>query len=73
MGNYLYSLPQAIVYALHIADRGLTTEALAYLINQSGLFIRRDGKPVTSLQIHWVVKRYPEVFDIDGGLVRVIQ
>lgn len=68
----LMKLSEAIVYALHVANQGLTTQDLADIINLGGLHIRKDGERVTSQQVWWCVKKNPAVFTKDGGLIRTV-
>ncbi len=65
-------LPDAIVYVLCNARRGLTTDQIADIINMHRLHVRLDGNPVSSRQIYAVVCSNPAVFAKEGGIIRLI-
>lgn len=65
-------IEEAVVFILSTEGRGMTTEALAREINLRGLHLRKDGLPVTSSQVYFACKLYPEMFCKDGRLIRII-
>lgn len=65
-------LEEAIVYLLVTEKRGMTTEQLAYKINERYLHLRKDGKPVTSQQVYATICRYSDTFVKDGRLIRLL-
>lgn len=62
-------LEDAMVYALATTGRGLTTEAIAYVINRDHLYLRRDRQPVSSEQVYAAVCRNPAIFVKEGGRI----
>lgn len=66
------SLPEAIVYCLITANRGMRTEQLAEMINAKRLHVRKDGLPVTSKQVYAVCMHYPGMFCKSDGLIRLL-
>lgn len=65
-------LEDAIVYVLASYGRGMTTEAIARIINRDRLHVRVDGNPVTDRQVYAVVCRYRQIFVKDGRLIRLL-
>ena len=65
-------LPDAIVFVLCRAGRGMTTEQIAAVINNERLHIRLDGNPVSGKQVYAVISRSHAIFVKDGGLIRLI-
>ncbi|MBD5303213.1 MAG: hypothetical protein K2G53_09345 [Muribaculaceae bacterium] len=65
-------LPDAIVYVLCRAARGMTTDQIAAVINEERLHVRLDGNPVSSKQVYAVICRHPATFVKDAGLIRLI-
>ena len=55
-------IEEAIVYCLASSGRGMRTEQIADMINRQRLHLRKDGQPVTSVQVYAVICRYPEMF-----------
>ena len=55
-------IEEAIVYCLASSGRGMRTEQIADMINRQRLYLRKDGQPVTSIQVYAVIRRYPEMF-----------
>ena len=47
---------------------GMTTGEIASYINRQKLYVRHDGKPVTSAQVYATMRRYPAIFIYDRGL-----
>ena len=66
------TLPEAIVYLLASSGYGMKTEQIAREINESGLYKRRDGKPVTDKQVYAVVMSHPEAFVKADGRIRLM-
>lgn len=50
----------------------MTTGELAELVNSRGRYSKRDGSPVTAFQVHGRTRKYADLFDRDGSLVRLI-
>lgn len=65
-------LEEAILYVLVNAGMGLSTTAIADVINQLELHIRKDGKPVTDAQVYACVMRNPSTFVKEGGIIHVV-
>lgn len=65
-------LEEAMVYVLATAGRGLTTERIAEEITTRNLYLRADGRPVSSAQIYAAVCRNPTTFTKDGGIIHLI-
>lgn len=40
----------------------MRTEQIAEIINKRRLHVRKDGQPVTSVQVYAVVMHYPDTF-----------
>jgi len=72
MPSFTMTLEEAMVYALVTEKRGMTTEQLAYRINERYLHERKDGKLVTSGQVYAAVCRNPDTFVKDGKLIRLL-
>ena len=68
----IMSLPEAIVYCLATANRGMRTEQLAEMINAKRLHVRKDGLPVTGKQVYAVCMRYPDMFCKSDGMIRLM-
>lgn len=66
------TLPEAIVYLLASAGYGMKTEQIAREINERGLYVRRDGKPVSDKQIYAIVMSHPETFVKADGRIRLM-
>lgn len=65
-------LEEAILYVLVNAGMGLSTTAIAEVINQLELHVRKDGKPVTDTQVYACVRRNPSTFVKEGGIIHVV-
>lgn len=46
------TLPEAIVYLLTTSNHGMKTDTIARLINEKGLYQRKDKLPVSSGQVY---------------------
>ena len=66
------TLPEAIVYLLASSNHGMRTEVIARLINERGLYQRRDRQPVTGKQVYAVVMAHPDTFVKSEGLIRLM-
>lgn len=66
------TLPEAIVYLLASAGYGMKTEQIAREVNERGLYVRRDGKPVSDKQIYAIVMSHPETFVKADGRIRLM-
>lgn len=67
------TLPEAIVYLLASAGYGMKTEQIAREVNERGLYVRRDGKPVSDKQIYAIVMSHPETFVKADGRIRLMK
>ncbi|MBZ0247438.1 MAG: winged helix-turn-helix domain-containing protein [Cyclobacteriaceae bacterium] len=47
----------------------MTTSEIADALNKNGLYVKKDGSPITAFQIHGRTRNYPHLFDRDGSLV----
>lgn len=66
------TLPEAIVYLLASSNHGMKTEVIARMVNEKGLYKRRDGKPVDGRQVYAVVMSHPDTFVKSEGLIRLM-
>ncbi len=66
------TLPEAIVYLLASSNHGMKTEVIARMVNEKGLYKRRDGKPVDGRQVYAVVMAHPDTFVKSEGLIRLM-
>ena len=66
------TLPEAIVYLLASSNHGMRTEVIAQLINEKGLYLRRDKQLVTGKQVYAVVMAHPDTFVKSEGLIRLM-
>ena len=57
-----------------LAERngGMKAEQLAAAINARRLHVRRDGQPVSTRQIWWAVKNFPDTFTYAEGRIFLI-
>lgn len=65
-------LAEAIVYLLTSSNQGMKTDQIAREINERGLFLRWDKKPVSEKQIWAVVLSHPETFVKSDGRIRLM-
>lgn len=65
-------IEEAIVYCLASSNRGMRTEQVADMINRQRIHIRKDGQPVTSKQIFYIITHNPDMFCISGGRVMLM-
>ena len=65
-------LEEAILYILASSNRGMRTEQIAQLVNEKGLYRRRDGQPVTGKQVYAVAMAHPDTFVKSEGLIRLM-
>ena len=69
MGLYGMKLEEAIVYLLSSSGHGMKTDQIAREINERGLYLRWDKKPVREKQIWAVVLSHPETLvKLDGRI-----
>lgn len=50
----------------------MTTSRLAEEITSRNLYVRADGRPVSSAQVYAAVCRNPAIFVKDGGIIHLI-
>ncbi|WP_430593522.1 winged helix-turn-helix domain-containing protein [Humidisolicoccus flavus] len=62
-------LHEAIEEVLEIAGKSMTTTEIADQINARGLYAKRDGSPVSALQIHGRTRNYPRLFSQAGSTI----
>lgn len=65
-------IEEAIVYCLASSNRGMRTEQIADMINRQRIHIRKDGQPVTSKQIFYIITHNPDMFCISSGRVMLM-
>ena len=65
-------LEEAMVYVLSTSGRGMTTARLAEEITSRNLYVRADGRPVSSAQVYAAVCRNPSIFVKEGGIIHLI-
>ena len=65
-------LPDAILYTLSSYGSGMTTDQIAYVINEQRLHVRLDGNPVSGRQVYAVICQYPGIFVKEGGIIHLI-
>lgn len=65
----MLTLHAAIATVLEIHRVPLCAKKLADEINRRRLYIRKDGAPLRSSQIHARVKNYPALFEKSGGVI----
>jgi len=65
-------IEEAIVYCLASSNRGMRTEQVADMINRQRIHIRKDGQPVTSKQIFYIITHNTDMFCISGGRVMLM-
>lgn len=65
-------IEEAIVYVLVRRDGGLRTDQIADIINRERLFVRRDGKPVSSAFVYRTVKSFPDTFCVTEGRIFLV-
>ena len=66
-------IEEAIVYVLSTSNRGMKTEQIAQIINEKRLHVRKDGQPVTSVQVYAVAMRYPDIFVKSEGQIMLMK
>ena len=66
------TIPEAIVYLLASSNHGMKTEVIVRMVNEKGLYKRRDGKPVDGRQVYAVVMAHPDTFVKSEGLIRLM-
>ena len=65
-------IEEAIIYVLASSGHGMKTDQIARVINERGLFIRRDMVPVDGKMVYAVVMSHPETFCKSEGRIRLI-
>lgn len=65
-------IEEAIVYVLASSNHGMRTEQIARIINDKGLFVRRDRKPVDGKMVYAVIMSHPETFVKAEGVIRLM-
>jgi len=60
---------EAIVYLLAERNGGMSAEQLASAINTRKLHVRKDGQPVSTKQIWWAVKNFPDTLTYAEGRI----
>jgi hypothetical protein len=49
----------------------MTTQEIAAVVVNRGRYVKRDGSPMTSFQIHGRTRKYGHLFERDGSRVRL--
>ena len=65
-------IEEAIVYCLTTRNCGMRTEQIADMINRQRLHLRKDGQPVTSKQVFYVVTHNAHTFALAEGRIMLI-
>lgn len=65
------TLHESIEFILQEFGRSMTSREIADLINESELYLRRDGKPVSASQVTARVGNYEKVFVKDSGKIKL--
>lgn len=65
-------LEEAMIYVLATSGRGMTTDRIAEEITHKNLYLRADGRPVSSAQVYAAVCRNPAIFVKEGGIILLI-
>ena len=65
-------IEEAIVYVMVKRNGGMTTDQIADAINHQGLHQRKDGQPVTSMQVYATICRFPEMFTKEAGRIMLM-
>lgn len=65
-------IEEAIVYVLASSNHGMRTEQITRIINEKGLFVRRDHKPVDGKMVYAVIMSHPETFAKAEGVIRLM-
>ena len=60
------------MYLLASSNHGMKTEVIVRMVNEKGLYKRRDGKPVDGRQVYAVVMAHPDTFVKSEGLIRLM-
>lgn len=68
----MMKIEEAILYVLAECNGGLRTEQIAEIINRRHLHIRKDGQPVTSVQVYAVVMHFPDTFVKTEGRIMLM-
>lgn len=63
------TLHDAIETVLLQVGRPMTTVELAQRVNDCGLYVKRDGSPVSAFQISGRTRKYPSLFGRAGSTV----
>ena len=62
-------LEEAMLVLLTERDGGIKAEQLAAAINARRLHVRKDGQLVSTKQIWWAVKNFPDTFTYAEGRI----
>ena len=69
---WIVKIEEAIVYCLASSGRGMRSEQIADVINRQRLHLRKDGQPVTSKQVFYVVTHNAHTFALAEGRIMLI-
>jgi hypothetical protein len=69
---WIVKIEEAIVYCLASSGRGMRSEQIADMINRQRLHLRKDGQPVTSKQVFYVVTHNAHTFALAEGRIMLI-
>ena len=62
-------LHDAIVEILKQAGNPMSTQQIADRLNETGLYMKRDGSAISAFQIHGRTRNYSHLFDRNGSVV----
>jgi hypothetical protein len=66
-------LHEAIIAILKRAGKALTTTEITNKLNETGLYKKKDGSPITPYQIHGRTKNYSHLFGREGTKVFLLK
>ncbi|MBN1187467.1 MAG: N-6 DNA methylase [Bacteroidales bacterium] len=69
----MLTLHEAIAKVLKEAGKPLSADEIAQKVNEHKLYVRNDGNPVPTSQIHARIKKYPNQFYFNKGLISLIK
>ncbi len=67
------TLHEAIKLILEEKNVEMTTKQIAYELNRSKLYSKKDNSLITDYQVHGRTKNYPKIFNRNGSKVSLIK
>jgi hypothetical protein len=61
----------AVILEMH-SNNWMTTQEISHMVNERGIYKKRDGTPVSAFQIHGRTRNYNGLFEREGSRVRLI-